>query len=299
MSLASLDWALCRTFLAILRDGSLSGAARRLGVAHPTIRRHLEELESGLGAPLFVRSPSGLAPTELALTLRDPAEAMESAFEQMVRQASGTGDAVAGTVRITASEVMSVEVLPPMLARIKQAHPGLTFELDVSDDVADVLRRDADIAVRMLRPTQSDLVARRTASVPLGLFAHRDWVKANGEPVSLPALLRGGGLIGYDRETLLIQAFLAQGVAAERPDFGFRTDSNLAQLAAMRAGLGVAVCQIPIAARDPAMVRLLPKVGAALEVWVVSHPNLRASKRIRACLDALDRELAGYAASAT
>ena len=299
MSIDSLDWTLCRSFLAILRKGSLSGAARVLGVAHPTVRRHLEEIEENFHEPLFVRSPSGLAPTELAQSLRDPAEAMESAFQQLVRTASGAGDAVAGTVRITASEVMGAEVLPPMLRTLRDAHPALEFEVELSDDVADVLRRDADIAVRMLRPTQSELVARRVANVPLGLYVHRRWLEANGAPASLGALVKSRQLIGYDRQMPLITALSALGVRAESRDFGFRSDSTLAQLAAMRAGLGVAVCHMPIAARDPALVRVLPDFTLALETWLVSHPNLRGSLRVRACLDALAKSLATYAAEDT
>ena len=295
----NLDWDLCRSFLAVLREGSLAGAARRLGVAHPTIRRHVEEIEAGLGASLFARSPQGLVPTELGESLRDPALAMESAFEQVVRAASGAGDAVAGTVRITASEVMAIEVLPPFLAALMVEHPGLAFELDVSDTVADVLRRDADIAVRMLRPTQSDLIARQAGRVALGLFAHRRWTeRAGAGDGDLDALLSGGHLIGYDRERLLIDALTARGIAVDRRDFGFRTDSNLAQLAAMRAGLGVAICQTPIAAREPALCRLVPDLETTLEIWVVTHPNLRGSRRVRTCFDALARDLAGYAASA-
>jgi DNA-binding transcriptional LysR family regulator len=299
MSLSSLDWALCRSFLAILRTGSLSGAARSLGVTHPTIRRHLEDLERAFGLPLFARSPSGLAPTELALALRHPAEAMESAFEHMVRQASGPGEAVAGTVRITASEVMGTEVLPAMLADLRAAHPGLVFELDLSDDVADVLRHDADIAVRMLRPAQSDLVARRVASVGLGLYAHRRWIARHGAPASLDALVASRQLIGYDRETLLIEALTARGARVTRRDFGVRSDSTLAQLAALRAGLGVAIAQAPIAARSVDLIPLFPGMGGELEIWLVSHPNLRGSPRVRACLAALGDALATYARGVT
>ena len=297
MRLSAIDWELCRSFLAVLRAGSLAGAARRLGVAHPTIRRHVEELEADLGAPLFMRSPSGLAPTELAESLRDPAEAMESAFEQIVRTASGTGEAVEGTVRITASEVMGLEVLPPMLAALKRAHPGLLFELVVTDEVVDVLRRDADLAIRMVRPSQADLIAKCVGRVPFGFFADRRWVEAHGSDMTMEDLLRERHLIGYDHGRLLIDALAARGVPAERRDFGFRSDSGLAQLAALRAGLGVAICQLPLAARDPALERLFPDVRGELEVWVVSHQNLRGSRRVRACMDALAHNLATYASA--
>lgn len=294
MSPPELDWELCRSFLAVLRAGSLAGAARTLGVAHPTIRRHVEELEAGLGSALFVRSPSGLAPTELAESLRDPAQTMEAAFEQLVRTASGAGDAVEGTVRITASEVMSVEVLPPMLAALKGAHPGLLFELVVTDDVVDVLRHDADLAIRLVRPTQADLIAKCVGRVPFGLFASRRWVETHAADMAMDDLLCGQHLIGYDRSRFLLDALAASGVKAERRDFGIRSDSTLAQLAALRAGLGVGVCQLPLAARDPALGRVLPDVRGELEVWVLSHRDLLGSRRVRACMDALGHDLAAY-----
>lgn len=290
------DWELCRTFLAIVREGSLSAAGRLLGLTHPTVRRHLEELEAGLGAPLFVRSPAGLVPTDAALALREPAEAMEAAFEQFLRLGSGAGQAMAGTVRITASEVMGAEVLPPILARLRREHCGLQFELALSDDLADLLRRDADIAVRMVRPVQADLLARKVGEVQLGLYAHQAWLDAHGAPHSLEALLRSGQLVGYDRSSVLIEALAAQDLLLARKDFGLRSDSGLAQLAALRAGLGVAVCQCPLAARDPALVRLFPEVAAPLEIWLASHPSLRGSLRVRTCIEALGRELAAYAA---
>jgi DNA-binding transcriptional LysR family regulator len=290
------DWMLCRSFLALLREGSLSRAGRRLGVTHSTIRRHLEEMEAAVGAPLFVRAPTGLTPTELALALRDPADAMESAFERLLRTARVPDQAIGGTVRITASEVMGAEVLPAMLARLRQNHPALEFELDLSDDVTDLLRCDADIAVRMTRPTQSALLAQRAAVVELGLYVHRGWMERQGAPPSLAALLRDRGLIGYDKAPTLIAALSAQGIALERRDFGVRSDSTLAQLGALRAGLGVGVCQVPIAVRDPALMRVFPEMRSELEVWVVSHPNLRTNRTVRACLDALVQDLERYAA---
>lgn len=294
MNANSLNWELCRSFLAILRAGSLSGAGRALGVSHPTIRRHLEELEAGFDAPLFVRSPSGLAPTELSLALRGAAEAMESSFEQMLRSATDSGREITGTVRITTSEVMGAEVLPPMLAKLKNEHPGLAFELDLDDGVVDVLRHEADIAVRMVRPVQAELSARRVANVPLGLFAHQCWVERYGAPTSIVELIQSRGLIGYDRAGSLIDALARRGIAATRRDFGFRSDSTLAQLSAMRAALGVLVCQIPIAARNEKLVRLLPGFGIELEIWLVTHPNLRGSRRVRECIDALALDLAKY-----
>jgi len=278
----------------MLREGSLSAAGRLLGLAHPTLRRHLDMLEESLEAVLFIRSPTGLMPTEIALALREPAEAMEAAFEQMLRMASGVGKAMTGTVRLTTSEVMGAEVLPPILNSLRLRHPELQFELELSDDVADILRRDADVAVRMVRPVQGDLLARRVGAVRVGLYAHRSWVDRHGDPDSLAALVRSRQLIGYDRRRDLIDAMAAQGHRLGRGDFGLRSDSNLAQLAAMRAGLGVAVCQVPLAARDPALVPLLPTIGATMEIWLACHPAMSGIARVRTSLDVLGSEIAAY-----
>jgi DNA-binding transcriptional LysR family regulator len=280
-----------------LREGSLSGAARTLGVAHPTMRRHLEALEAAVGVQLFVRSPSGLVPTELALELVAPAETMEAAFEHLVRTASAEADTIAGVVRITASEVIGAEVLPLILSRAATKHPNLVFELHLTDDVEDMLRRDADIAVRMTRPVQSDLVARRVAVIQLGLYARRQWLEAHAAPDDLDALAASRALIGDDRKSMLIRGSAAAGVALSRSDFAFRSDSALAQLGALRAGLGIGVCQVPLAKRDPDLRRIMPSFCHELEVWLVSHPSQRGVARMRVALDMLADGLAEYAAS--
>ncbi len=294
MSVHRLEWELCRSLLAILREGSLSGAAHALGVAHPTMRRHLEKLEQAVGAKLFVRSPSGLAPTERALELRAPAETMEAAFEHLVRTASAEADALKGTVRITASEVIGAEVLPAILAGLKAEHPGLVFELHLTDHVEDMLRRDADIAVRMTRPVQSDLLVRKVAVVQVGFYAHRQWLAAHAAPADLPGLVASNALIGDDRGLLLLRGLAAAGVAASRGDFTFRSDSSLAQLAALRAGIGIGACHLPLAARDPALRRIIPGFCHERELWLVSHPHQRRAARFAITLAGLARGLAAY-----
>jgi DNA-binding transcriptional LysR family regulator len=294
MNLPHLDWSLWRSFLAILRHGSLSGAARALDVAQPTIRRHLDELETTLGTPLFTRSPNGLAATELALSLREAAQTMDSAAALLVRTASAGAGAVAGTVRIAASDIIGVEILPPILAVLTARHPALTFELTLSNRIEDILRHDADIAIRMTRPAQDGLLARKIGTIPLGLFARDTWIACHGAPASLPTLIAAGGLIGYDRDPSMIRALGQFGVPAKPADFGFRSDSDLAQLAAVRAGLGVGIVQMPLAARDPQLRHVLPGIVPALETWLVTHPNLRGVSRVRATLDGLAEGLAAY-----
>jgi DNA-binding transcriptional LysR family regulator len=291
-----LDWSWCRSFLGVMRRGSFSAAARHLGVAHPTVRRHVLDMERHLGAPLFVRSPAGLEPTDTARAVRPAAEAMEAAAEHLVRAGSAPAEAVAGTVRITASEIMGTEVLPPLLSRLRREHPGLVFELALTDALEDMLRHDADIAIRMVRPTQVDLVAQRVGVVELGLYATQEWIEAHGVPRSLAGLLKSGGLVGYDRGQGLIDALRDAGTGAARADFGFRSDSTLAQLAAVRAGLGAGVVQVPLAAREPTLRRILPAMSRPLEIWLTTHPDVRGVARVKVVVQSLAEALSAYAA---
>ncbi|SEM21435.1 LysR substrate binding domain-containing protein [Bosea lupini] len=201
---------------------------------------------------------------------------------------------IAGTVRITCSEVIGAEVIPPILAGLKRGHPRLSFELTLTNKIENVLRRDADIAVRMTRPTQDDLVARRIGAVPLGLYAHDSWVRANGVFASIEALIGTGAFIGYDRDPGMVRALAARGISVSQGDFGFRTDSDLAQLSAIRSGVGVGVCQIPIAARTADLQRILPDFSHDLEIWLVTHAGMRHANRVRITFDALASGLTTY-----
>ncbi|TDR45943.1 LysR family transcriptional regulator [Tahibacter aquaticus] len=282
-----IGWELYRSFLAVLREASLSGAARDLGVAQPTIGRHIAALEKSLGLTLFTRSQSGLAPTEAALELRSHAEAMHSSAAALRRAAESHGDGVKGTVRVTASEVIGCEVLPPLLAALKATHPLLTVELVVSNRVQDLLRREADIAVRMTAPRQELLVARRVGQVELGLHAHPHYLQRCGTPRSLDDLPRHA-LIGHDEETPFLRAAKKTLPAWQRRAFAFRCDSDLAQLALIRAGAGIGVCQVALARREPRLVRVLARsFSLKLETWLTMHEDLRKSPHCKVTFDAL------------
>ena len=290
---AAPSWDLYRSFLAVLRAGSLSAAARALDLTQPTIGRHIEELEQALGLPLFTRSLHGLAPTEAALELRQDAEAMETAAAALRRSASGQGQELRGTVRLTASEVVGAEVLPPILAPLQLRHPGLVIELVLSNRVEDLLRRESDIAVRMVRPTQGALVARRIGEVDLGLHAHPRYLEQRGMPETLEDLATHQ-VIGFDQETVFIREARARGFPLGREMFSLRTDNDLAQLAALRAGCGIGVCQVPLGARS-GLMRVLPAVlHLKLPLWLAMHGNLRANRRCRLVFDALAEGLTRY-----
>jgi DNA-binding transcriptional LysR family regulator len=288
------SWDELRTFVEVSRDGSLSGAARRLGLTQPTVGRHIDALEAALGLTLFTRSPRGLTPTPAALALEPHVEAMATAAAALGRAASGEAAADRGAVRVTASDVIGCEVLPPILAAFHAAHPGIAIELALSNRTADLARRDADIAVRMVRPTQSGLVARRIGASRIGLYAHRDYLARFGEPRSL-ADLASHCVIGFDRDN---SSFRGAGDFARtltRETFGFRCDNDLAQLAALRAGVGVGGCQENIARRMPELVAVLPNAfHYALEVWLVMHEDLKATRRVRRLFDHLAVGLTDY-----
>lgn len=297
MSATEADWDCHRAFLAVLAEGSLSAASRRLNLAQPTVRHRIEALERALGAPLFTRSPAGLEPTALARQLAEPARAMELAAEAFLRTASGEAGGERGTVRITASEVVGVEVLPPILAALHQAHPGLRLELGLSNRNEDLLRREADIAIRMVPPRQKALVARRVGAVRLGLHAHRRYLAAHGTPASAAAL-QGHALIGYEQSALNRRWMPLMGLELRSSDLAFRTDSDLGQLAAIRAGFGIGGCQCALAARDPELVPVLPdEISLDLDTWVVMHEDQRALRRVRLVFDRLVEGLAAYVRS--
>jgi DNA-binding transcriptional LysR family regulator len=287
-------WELYRTFLEVVRDGSLSGAARKLSLTQPTVGRHIDALEASLGLSLFSRSPQGLKATPAALELVSYAETMAAASAALRRTASGGAKADRGTVRVTASEMIGCEVLPPILASFRDSHPGITLELALSNRNEDLLRRDADIAVRMVRPRQKSLVARRIGKSAIGFFAQRNYVEKYGIPKDI-AELEKHCLIGYDRDHLALRSLGKLPRQVARDDFGFRCDSDCAQFAALKAGVGIGGCQHNIAWRYPELVPVLAKaIRFELEVWVAMHEDMRSTGRVRVLFDHLAAGLSAF-----
>lgn len=296
---STTSWELYRSFLAVLEEGSLSAAARSLGLTQPTVGRHVTSLEEHFGLPLFTRSQGGLMPTEAARALRADAETMKITAAALERTAAGLGEGIQGVVRISASEVIGVEVLPPILAEIRARHPRLELELVLSNRVQDVVRREVDIAVRMTSPRQEVLLATRIGDVTLGLHAHRAYIDRCGTPRSVAELGRHT-LIGFDEETPFIRAARAGFHAWSRERFALRCDSDLAQLALLRSAAGIGICQRPLAARDPDLVAVLAdSFSLSLATWVVMHEGLRHIARYRATFDALVAGLRKYIGSTT
>ncbi len=281
------SWDDQRIFLAVLEAGSLSAAARRLGLSHPTVRSRVEALETALGTTLFTRSARGLTPTPGALALREPARAMAMASEAFIRTASAAAGEIAGTVRISVPEFMGVEVVPQMLLPLRDRHPALRIELSLSDGLADLLSQEVDLAVRTVAPTQVALVARKAARIPLGFFAAPAYLARQGTPASLAELDRHD-LIGPDRNRADFALVERHWPGFDRARVAVRTDSHPAQIAAARAGLGIAVVQVPAGLSDPGLTRVLPEIAIAhLDTWIVAHEDLRQTGRVRAAFDAL------------
>lgn len=287
-----LSWDLIRSFQAVADTGSLSAAARKLGLTQPTVGRHIDLIEDQLNMSLFLRGRDGMRLTDKGADLLASAAEMASTATAFERRAAGLEDDIAGPVRISANEIFGVMILPGILTGLLDAHPGLAVELVVDNSPANLTRRDADIALRLFRPTQNDLIARKIADLPLGLYAHRDHIATHGAPESLQDL-RHHRFIGFDRDTSLIDAARTMGLSLTPADFAFRCDNILAHIAAIRAGLGIGVTHRGLAARWPELLQVLPEAPLpSLPLWLACHADIRHNKRIRLTMEALAERLA-------
>ncbi len=229
-----LDRSLVRSFLAVLDHGSLLGAARQLNASQPTIGRHVTELENHLGIVLFDRTGRGLIPTESALRLAESARVMQIGADQLARSAMGAEQSNAGTVRISASQPIACFALPAVLAQMRLTLPQVQIELVASNSVSNLLKREADIAIRMVQPEQATLVARKIGKVAIRACAHQDYLRRRGVPRQ-PADLLAHDLIGSDRNDEILKGFTAMGVGVTRENFAFRTDDLIVVWQAVRA----------------------------------------------------------------
>lgn len=291
MSETPFDWNLIRSFLAVMDGGSLMAAARRLGSSQPTLGRHVAELERQLGCVLFERDGRSLVATPRAHDLAATARTMEMGALQIARRAAGAAQTAAGPVRISASQPVACFVLPPILARLRALHPDIQIELVSSNAVADLLRREADIAVRMRAPETSDLIARRIGEMTLGAYASRDYLQRRGTPRA-PADLAKHDLIGNDRTREVQRGIAQSGLSLPESRFVLRTDDLIAYWQAVRCGLGIGFVADSLAASDPAVVPVLTMIAIPpIPVWLVVHRDLRHSARIRAVYDPLKAAL--------
>lgn len=290
-ALSKLDWSLVQSFIAVAESGSLSGAARNLGLSQPTLGRQIKALEQQIGAELFLRQPRGLVPTQAGAALLTPAQAMQDAAARLALTAAGQQERLAGTVRITASVATSLWHLPPIIARIRREEPGIEVELVPSDESRNLLFREADIAVRMFRPTQLDIVARHVGELELGIFAAESYL-ADKPPLHGFEDLLDHDWVGYDSQSSIIDGMAAAGTVVDRHFFGTRCDDNSAYIALIRAGCGIGFAQTSIARHCPDLQRI--DIGLplpTLPIWLAVPEPIRHTPRIARVWDILLEDL--------
>ena len=288
------DWALWRSFAAVVANGSLSAAARELGISQPTVGRHIETLELDLGLSLFERTLTGLKPNSAALRIFEPVVQAQSALAEAAMMAEGAQAEYGGTVRLTASVMISHYVLPQLLVPIRERYPGIAIELVAADSTENLLLREADIAIRMFRPTQLELVTRHLGDIPIVPAAHQSYLDRRGTPQT-PLDLADHDLIGFDRSDLIIAHAQKLGFPLRRDQFKLRSDDQAALWELLRAGLGIGFAQANLLRTTPGMVALPIDLSIPpLEVWLTTHRELFTSHRIRAIYDALAEGLGAY-----
>jgi DNA-binding transcriptional LysR family regulator len=290
--LNALDWSLVRAFLAVAEEGSLSAAARALGSSQPTLGRQVREIETALGAELFQRHAKGLTLSDTGHAILPAARAMRAAVGQISLIAAGQDAAPTGTVRITASVIVAHFVLPPILARLRVEEPGIQIDLVATDSSDNLLFREADIAVRMYRPDQLDMVTRHVTDLPIGIFAATRYLDRVGRPETMEEAL-ALDWVGYDRSELLIRGMRDLGLQVDRSFFATRTDDQAGNWQLVRAGCGVGIAQIATGRATPEVEQLFPEMALpSLPVWLTAHEAMRRTPRVARVWDVLAEGLA-------
>lgn len=290
--MSNIDWNHIRAFHATATAGSLSAAARRLGLTQPTLSRQVLALEADLGVALFERVGRKLVLTQTGAELLDHIRVMGDAAESVALAASGRMQEIGGRVCISATDVLSAYVLPGIVARIRAEAPQVTIVIAAANELSDLHRREADIAIRHVRPDRPGLVGQHVRDTEACFYASQDWVARNGEPEE-PADLATPDLIGFD-DTARFSAYLRGiGIPVEAIDFRLVSDSSLVVWEMVKRGMGVAAMLREVAERTPGLVRLLPEMAPIpVPIWLVTHEELQSAPRIRLVQRILAEELA-------
>jgi DNA-binding transcriptional LysR family regulator len=275
------DWSLIQSFLAVAETGSLSAAARALGRSQPTLGRQIQALEHSLGAQLFERHARGLKLSDTGTELLPLAQQMHQAMNEIALAAAGQSQQLEGTVRITASVLTSHYVLPAILAAIREVEPAIQLDLIPSDTTENLLFREADIAIRMYRPTQLDIVTRHIADVEMGVFAAHSYLARKGHPTNADDMLNHD-IVGYDSNDLIVRTMREMGWPITRESFSMRCDNQATYWELVRMGCGIGFSQAGVGRADPLVEELhfeidIPK----LPVWLAAHQAMRQTPRIR------------------
>ena len=292
LCMSKFDWNHALAFWTTVEEGSLSAAARKLGLTQPTLSRQVAALEQSLGVTLFERLGKSLMLTEAGLDLIEHVRAMGAAAETVRLAASGQTQSIEGRVTISASDGFAAYVLPDIVHRIRQSAPQITLEIVASNALSDLRRREADIAIRHVRPDQPDLIGRLVNESEAHLYAAQSWVEHNGMPRH-PADLAKAGFIGLGDGARLAAHLQSRDLPVTETDFILASENSVVVWELVKRGLGISFQMQEIAARTPGMVRLLPQIEPfPVPIWLVTHRELRTSRRIRTVFDLLAEGLA-------
>jgi DNA-binding transcriptional LysR family regulator len=289
--LARFDWALVRSFLAVLDAGSVTAAAKKSSTQQPTLSRHVAELEAQLGVPLFERTGRGVTPTGAALAIVEAARRMQDAALAVTRGLASARSATQGVVRITTSQVAAAWLMPAVLAALQRAHPEIEVELVASNELTNLLRREADIAVRMVRPAQSSLIAKKLGEIEIVAAAHKSYL-AGAPPLRTGDDLRRHRLIGYDRDDTIVRGAARMGLTLTRADFALRTDDQVVYGRLIAEGAGVGFVARYNVRYWPGVAVVLPTMAAgSLPCWLAVHREIRSNPLVRTVYDFLARAI--------
>lgn len=283
----SFDWNQARAFLATVEEGSLSAAARVLGVTQPTLGRQVAALEEELDVLLFERVGRSLVLTPSGLELLEPVRAMCEAASLISLTASGQSQTIEGQVRITASDVMSAHILPPALKRLRELAPSVEIDVVAANDIRDLQLREADIAIRHVRPEQPDLIARHLRDVTAHFYAAKSYLERHGHPRSLDEL-SDHAFIGFGNNHRMIEMLNPHGLSLTPKNFRLGSESGVVAWQLARSGLGIIVMSDGVAAAAPDVERILPEMEPfVFPIWLAAHRELHTSRRIRLVFDLL------------
>ncbi len=280
-----MNWDDARIFLAVQRERTLRAAARSLNLDQATVGRRLAALEHALGSTLFLRTSKGYSLTPVGEIALRSAETMEQSAHELVRQTQGVDKRLAGDVKVTTTDALALEFVIPAFERLHAKHPGVTLQLNTATEVLNLAKREADIAVRTVKPHNPGLIARRLASWEMGLFASELYLKRRGEPVTGQAFA-GHDLVVYQPYMMDMRVPMLAGEPIHSGRIVSSVYSNLAMRAALKAGIGIGEIPAHMGACD-GLQRIWPdrSRSAPYEVWLVTHRDLRHTARIRAMID--------------
>ncbi|KRC36347.1 LysR family transcriptional regulator [Acidovorax sp. Root219] len=286
-----LDWNQLRAFLETAETGSLSAAARKLGLTQPTLSRQVAAIEQRMGVTLFERVGKAMALTPTGLDLLEHARAMGAAAQALGVAASGRSQAVGGVVSVSASDAVASYLLPPLVRRLREQEPGISIEVIPSNAFSDLLRREADIAIRHAKPEQPELIARLIREASACFYASEDWVRTHGHPRSAEEAA-ALPFVGSDRSGQYLGYLRQHGLPLTEANFSCYADHTVAHWALVRQGMGIGAMMDEIAQATPGIVRVLDDVPPVIfPIWLVTHRELRTARRIRVVFEALAQGL--------